>query len=106
MKDVVRTDYSKVRTWKHNNGYTYNWYADTEHFIVWKTEGRWPKYEVWKKHYIKNPDGSLIVSKVGDEQMGRYGWFCNDVPGVLTLAKRKIRDGEETWGEIVSLFAR
>ena len=114
MKDVVRTDYSKVDSWTHNNGYTYRKYAETEHFIIWKARNEsnpnwkpaWDKYEIWKKHYIKNPDGSMVVSKVGDEQMGRYGWFCNDGTDALKFSKRKMDDGDETWGEVVAVLAR
>ena len=104
--EVFKTDYSNVNEFNSGDGYTYSMVHQNDGFILWRISGPWlpknDKYELWRKKYVKNPDGTYVVNKLGDEQGGKYFWFFNSFDHFLSYVER---DNERFPG-VASEFAR
>lgn len=84
FKNVKGTDYSKINEFKRHSD-LYTKIAENEEFVVWKMERvdrelPYLQFEVWKKLWKKNPDGSVYMKAPSDEEFGRYGWFICGKP--------------------------
>lgn len=78
------SDFSKVSEFERA-GYLYHKHNESEHYILWRVDTgtekwnhSWDKYELWKKRYIKNQDGTSVVRKCGDEDGGKALWWFNN----------------------------
>lgn len=83
-KVIIRKDYSKINTFERED-YIYTKYAESDNYILWRVyrdieswRPAWDKYELWKKVYVKNPDGTRVVRKLRDEDGGKNLWFFNN----------------------------
>lgn len=83
---ITRTDYSKVESFIRDNYYRYTKAAESDNYILWRVDrdvpewkNSWDKYELWKKKFLRNPDGTTIVRKLSDEDGGKYYWFFNNL---------------------------
>ena len=78
------TDFSKVEEFKRDDYYRYRKVGETANYILWRVDrdvpewrSAWDKFELWKKAYRTNSDGSRVVRKLSDEDGGKYLWFFN-----------------------------
>ena len=70
-------DFSSISEFKRL-GYTYTKIAQNSEYVCWEMtkEGvRLYSVEVWKKMFVKCPDGTTAMKQPNDEQFGRYGWY-------------------------------
>ena len=75
--DFFKTDYSKISSFERL-GYTYTKVAENDNYVVWRMEKEGiPHYavEVWKKRWLKQPDGTPYLTAIFDEQFGVFGWY-------------------------------
>lgn len=71
------TDFTRI-------GIAYHKVEETEKYMVWEMR-RGEKligWEVWKPKWRKNPDGTRVWAKVGDEEFGVFGWYCTNEAAV------------------------
>ena len=88
--EIFHKDMSKVTDF-NRIGIDYRKAAENDEYMVWEMCDGAPysRYEVWKKVYAKNPDDSMAIRSIGDEEFGRYGWF---VCGRFELCRKKIQE--------------
>lgn len=107
MKEIFKTDYSKVEEFERDSYYRYRKFKESEHFILWRVDRdvpewreSWDKYELWKKRFVTNPDGAKIVRKLNDEDGGKALWFFNSWDDF----KWQVKNNPEKFGEEVLQF--
>ena len=77
--EFFKKDYSKINRFERI-GYTYEKIAENGSHLVWemfKDGISYKNYEVWKKVWRKQPDGTLFLKAPSDEEFGSSAWyFC------------------------------
>ena len=101
------TDYSKVEEFIRDDYYRYRKVGETANYILWRVDrdvpewrSAWDKFELWKKKYVKNPDGTKVVRKLCDEDGGKYLWFFNSFDDF----KRYLKVFPDKFPEEISVF--
>lgn len=107
--EIFRKDYSKIEEFTRDDYYRYRKFAETEHYILWRVDRdvpewrpAWDKFELWKKSYVKNPDGTRVVRKLNDEDGGKFYWFFNSFDDF----KWYLKNNPKKFPEEVSEFCR
>lgn len=88
---IKYTDYSKVNEFKRI-GYNYTKIYENDKFLVWKMskEGVINNYfEVWKKIWRKQADGTPYLKSPSDEEFGSTAW---NICGNLNHCKNRIKE--------------
>lgn len=105
MKEIFKSDYSLINEFNREDWH-YTKEAQTDKYILWRVfqerntwNHKWDKFELWKKKWVKNPDGNKVVGKAGDNDGGKYYWFFNHFEDLVA----KLKEFPEEVSEIASI---
>ena len=73
---IGRKDYAAVKEFERI-GIQYERICDNEGYVLWGMvqNDQVTGFEVWKKRWVKNPDGTMVMKAPCDEDFGVYGWY-------------------------------